>query len=81
MGIGSCEGVPGVPLMLRCPKLQKRSSDQKGTKWGVHKIVPHLPIFFDLGSLAHGPKWGGAKSKPPMWAPKGSVAHGLVLGS
>jgi len=27
LGIGTCEGNPGGPLMLRSPKLQKRASD------------------------------------------------------
>jgi len=48
--------------MLRSPKLKKGQVTSRGPKWGVPKIAP--PIFLDLGSLAQGPKMGGAKSNP-----------------
>jgi len=66
LGIGRCEVVPGVPLMLRSPKLQKRASDPEGFKMGCSQNCTLPPIFLDSGSLAHGPKIGGAKKTHPM---------------
>jgi hypothetical protein len=59
--------------MLRSPKLQKRASDPE---WAQNGGFPklHPPIFWDLGSLAHGPKMGGAKKHPPMWALWGQLS-------
>jgi len=62
LGIGRCEGGPGVPLMLRSPKLQKRASDPERPKKGGSRNC-HLH-FLDLGSLAHGPKMGVQKAHP-----------------
>ena len=68
LGIGRCEVGPGVPLMLRSPKLQKRGCDPEGPKMGgSQNCTPH--IFLDLGSLAHGPKMGGFKNHPPILTP------------
>jgi len=67
LGIGSSEGGPGVPQMLRSPKLQKRASDLEGPKMGVPKIAPPT-IFLDLRALANGPK-RGCKTHTPMCAP------------
>jgi len=67
LGIGRCEVGPGGPLMLGSPKLQKRASDAKGPKMGVPKIAP--PNFLDLGSVAHGPKMGGAIAPPQVCVP------------
>jgi len=52
--------------MLRSTKPKKRASDPVVPNMGFPKIAP--TGFLDLGSLAHGPKMGGAKSTP-MWAP------------
>ena len=62
LGIGRCEGGPGVPLMLRSQKLPKRASDPEGPKMGFPKIAPQF--FLYLWLLANGPKMGGAKSTP-----------------
>ena len=68
LGIGRFEVGPGGPLMLRSPKLQKRTSDPEGPKMGVPKIPP--PIFFwILGHLPMGLKWEVQIAPPPMCAP------------
>ena len=61
--IDRCDGGPGVPLIIRSPKLQKKASDPEGPKMGVPKIAPP-PLFLDLWSLAHGRKMGRAKRNP-----------------
>jgi len=88
LGIGRCKG---GPQMLRSPKLQKRASDPE---WAQNGGFPKLPppIFLDLGSLAHGPKFVGAKSTLPsgplmghlpingFWAPEGEWVLGIGKG-
>ena len=43
----------------------KWASDPEWAQNGGSKIAPP-PIFMDLGSVAHGPKMGGAKSTPQV---------------
>ena len=49
--------------MLRSPKLQKRTSDPEGPKWGFP--ILHPPNFWIWGHLPMGPKWGVQKTPPP----------------
>ena len=68
LGIGRCEGGPGVPLMLRIPKLQKRASDPEELKMGVPKIPPS-PNFFGFEVTRPWAQNGECKKHNPMWAP------------
>jgi len=86
LGIGRCTG---GPLMLRSPKLQKWQVTPSGPKMGVPKL--HPPNWAPQGSIAHGPKMGGARSTPQVspwgqlplvgfWAPEGEWGLGIGNG-
>ena len=90
MGIGRCEGGPGVPLIIRSPKLQIRARDPEGPKMGVSQHCT-TPTFLNLVSLAHGPQKGVQKAPPcgPLrvqlpivwfWAPEGEWGCGIWKG-
>jgi len=68
LGIGRCEGGPGVPLMLMSPKLQKRASYPQGPKMGGSQNCT-LSNFFGFGVTCPWAQNGGCKKHRPPFVP------------